>query len=72
MGGDASRIQPEGKLAAAWQRRRAVEIHENHECVIHEFAMLFGRPLATIRHVLADSLLVHHRNLRYTTTGDTT
>jgi hypothetical protein len=59
MRGDASPIQRDGSPAAAPWLRLALQIHENHECAIHDFAMLLCVSLFKIKTVSADRLSAH-------------
>jgi hypothetical protein len=59
MKGDASPIQRGSRLAGDPRRRPAHQIHENHECAIHDFAMPVCASLFRIKTVTADRLPAH-------------
>jgi hypothetical protein len=59
MRGDASPIQRNGRLAAALWRSPVRQIHENHECAIHDLAMHLCVSLFRIKYVSADRLPAH-------------
>jgi hypothetical protein len=71
MKGDASPIPRDGRWAAARARRWRRQIHENHECAIHDFAMHLCAALFKIRLVSAGRLSAHLAAARGTTPQET-